>query len=155
MHDFPSRLASVIGEESVNSFARRVGCSEGVIRAYLRGSQSPGMKLLVRIAEISGASVEWLATGKERRERTAPPPKPVPHKEGSEDSLVKFCLMAPPSSIQDNPRWQELAALIDRAPLTAADTQTLLSDLHARAHQAVELAALRQKLEALQSKISL
>lgn len=64
LHNFPSRLASVIGEESVNSFARRVGCSEGVIRAYLRGSQSPRMKLLVRIADVGGVTVDWLATGR-------------------------------------------------------------------------------------------
>lgn len=64
LHNFPSRLASVIGEESVNSFARRVGCSEAVFRAYLHGRKLPGMKYLVRIAEVGGVTVDWLATGR-------------------------------------------------------------------------------------------
>ncbi|NJM00316.1 MAG: helix-turn-helix transcriptional regulator [Synechococcaceae cyanobacterium SM2_3_2] len=56
------RLRLVIGHESINHFAGRLGIPESTIRKYLMGSK-PGADRLRIIAEHTGASVDWLLTG--------------------------------------------------------------------------------------------
>lgn len=61
---FKDRLREAIGDESVRSFSKRCGISESVIRKYLAGSH-PILDKLPKLAEATGRSMEWLATGKE------------------------------------------------------------------------------------------
>ena len=58
----------------MSSFARRCGFSEGLIRAYLKGGKRPGMEHLAKIAQAASVSMDWLATGKEMRNRCAAAP---------------------------------------------------------------------------------
>lgn len=61
---FIDRLRSCIADEPVAAFARRCGFSEGLIRSYLKGEKKPGMDRLVRMAEVAGVTIDWLATGR-------------------------------------------------------------------------------------------
>lgn len=71
---FAQRLKDAIGERSVNSFAKKAGLSEGVLRQYLGGKSSPGLDNLLAISETAGVSLLWLATGQgSMREELAPP----------------------------------------------------------------------------------
>lgn len=63
VQDFGVRLADVIGDESVNSFAKRCGVSEGSIRNYLR-DKVPGADIALQIADTAGVSFEWLVSGR-------------------------------------------------------------------------------------------
>jgi len=60
---FPKRLKKAIGSESVNSFAKKCGVSESLLRKYTSGDSLPGTKALVAISEHSSTPIEWLATG--------------------------------------------------------------------------------------------
>ncbi|PSW21941.1 XRE family transcriptional regulator [Photobacterium sanctipauli] len=59
---FADRLKSLIGEESISGFARRVDISEALIRKYLKGSE-PSLTKANQIAMRANCSLEWLATG--------------------------------------------------------------------------------------------
>ncbi|WP_375748321.1 XRE family transcriptional regulator [Vibrio sp. HN007] len=59
---FAERLQSLIGQESISGFARRVDLSEGLIRKYLKGSE-PSLSKANQIAIKANCSLEWLATG--------------------------------------------------------------------------------------------
>lgn len=61
---FRNRLSYALKGESVRSFARKSGVSEGSLRKCLDGG---GITLenLLRISHASGESVQWLATGQE------------------------------------------------------------------------------------------
>ncbi|MGR5069133.1 MULTISPECIES: helix-turn-helix domain-containing protein [Vibrio] len=59
---FAERLATLIGQESISGFARRVDVSEALIRKYLRGSE-PSLTKANQIAMRANCSLEWLATG--------------------------------------------------------------------------------------------
>lgn len=62
---FVTRLRLLTTEySSVSEFARRCGFHESVIRSYLNDGKSPAMNRLVRIAEVCGVTIDWLATGK-------------------------------------------------------------------------------------------
>lgn len=80
MHEFSAegfgeRLRLVVGNESVNSFARRSGISEGSLRQYLAGSV-PGADKVVSIAVTGKVSIDWLlrGAGDMRGEEVAPVP---------------------------------------------------------------------------------
>ncbi|AQS38611.1 putative transcriptional regulator [Shewanella psychrophila] len=60
---FSERLVTLIGEESVRSFGRRVEISDGTLRKYLQHNTEPSLSRLVRIAHECGVTIEWLATG--------------------------------------------------------------------------------------------
>lgn len=60
---FKDRLREAIGDESGNSFAKRCGMSEAVIRAYLSGKTYPSLDRLATLAEKCEVSIEWLANG--------------------------------------------------------------------------------------------
>ncbi len=60
---FPERLKEVIGLQSLRSFSRTAGVSEGSLRQYLAGKHEPTRPALVGLARAGGVLVEWLATG--------------------------------------------------------------------------------------------
>ena len=61
---FPDRLTELIGEESLRSFGRMIGVSEGGLRKYLPpGTSKPTFDKLVAIARYKNVCLEWLATG--------------------------------------------------------------------------------------------
>ncbi|MFG1497450.1 helix-turn-helix transcriptional regulator [Saccharospirillum sp. HFRX-1] len=60
---FADRLRELIGTSSVSAFARRVDLGESLIRKYLKGSE-PTLSRANQIADITGCSLEWLATGR-------------------------------------------------------------------------------------------
>lgn len=64
------RLREVIGHESLASFGRRCGISEGGIRKYLNGA-SPSTENLVAMADVGNVNIEWLATGRGPKQRGA------------------------------------------------------------------------------------
>lgn len=134
MHDtdFPSRLRECIGEEPVAAFARRCGFSEGLLRAYLKAEKQPGMERLVRIADVAGVTLDWLATGRGPKRRTA---AQVP--------------VAPDISASPYARrWEKIMALVDGIEDEAARAAAL-EELFARAQSAAELAELRQAVKSL------
>lgn len=60
---FGERLKEAMNGMSNNAFAKQCGWSEKVIRNYLNGESYPSLDRLVTIANVSGRSVGWLATG--------------------------------------------------------------------------------------------
>lgn len=62
------RLREVIGDESLASFGRRCGISEGGIRKYLSGA-SPSTEKLISIADTANVNIEWLAAGRGPKRR--------------------------------------------------------------------------------------
>ncbi|WP_108125561.1 helix-turn-helix domain-containing protein [Saccharospirillum mangrovi] len=60
---FADRLRVLIGADSVSAFARRVELGESLIRKYLKGSE-PTLSRAQQIAELTGCSLEWLASGR-------------------------------------------------------------------------------------------
>ncbi|MDB2448824.1 helix-turn-helix domain-containing protein [bacterium] len=60
---FADRLRQLIGTDTVSGFARRVELGESLIRKYLKGSE-PTLSRARQIAEVTGCSMEWLATGR-------------------------------------------------------------------------------------------
>lgn len=66
---FPERLKELIGDESLRSFGKMVGISEGGLRKYLPpGTSKPTFDKLVAIARYKGVNLEWLATGEGPKE---------------------------------------------------------------------------------------
>ncbi|WP_421707958.1 LexA family transcriptional regulator [Algihabitans sp.] len=73
-HDpaFSGRIEQVIRlAGSVAELARKSGLSERVISKYRSGESDPSRRRLLALAEASGVSVEWLATGKTATGKTA------------------------------------------------------------------------------------
>ncbi|WP_426577146.1 helix-turn-helix domain-containing protein [Xenorhabdus stockiae] len=60
---FGERLKIAMNGMSNNSFAKQCGWSEKVIRNYLNGESYPSLDRLAVIANVSGCSIGWLATG--------------------------------------------------------------------------------------------
>ena len=59
---FSERLTQLMGDESLRSFSRKVGISDGTIRKYLDNSE-PTLTRLVSIAHACDVNIDWLATG--------------------------------------------------------------------------------------------
>lgn len=57
------RLHTIIGSESVASFARRSSVGESLLRKYLNGAL-PNSNNLVLLADAAGCHVDWLASGR-------------------------------------------------------------------------------------------
>jgi transcriptional regulator with XRE-family HTH domain len=47
-------------------FAREIGISQSQLSRYEKGASEIGAEVLLRIAQRTGKSMEWLLTGKER-----------------------------------------------------------------------------------------
>jgi len=65
---FEARLRELIGHDSANSFARRVGITESLLRKYLAGA-TPGIDKAEQIANATGVSLDWLVSERGSRER--------------------------------------------------------------------------------------
>lgn len=70
MDTFSSRLAELIGDQSISGFARKVDLSEALIRKYLNGSE-PSLSRANQIVQNANCSLEWLATGEGYQYRKA------------------------------------------------------------------------------------
>lgn len=77
---FAVRLRQVIDAYgSANSIARTIDRSEGAVRKWLRGESEPNVTDLRALCEQTHTSIEWLVTGRGRREaiptlQETPPP---------------------------------------------------------------------------------
>jgi len=60
---FATRLKAMIGKNPASRFARKCGLNEGTLRKYLTGEAIPGADKLLRIAQVTGVNLHWLATG--------------------------------------------------------------------------------------------
>ncbi|PHM49380.1 helix-turn-helix domain-containing protein [Xenorhabdus miraniensis] len=60
---FGERLRMAMNGMSNNAFAKQCGWSEKVIRNYLNGDTYPSLDRLAVIANVSGCSIGWLASG--------------------------------------------------------------------------------------------
>ncbi len=66
---FPERLKEAIGDNSIRSLAIKCNLDPKTLRNYLSGKQYPTLDRLAAIADASGKSINWLATG-ENKEST-------------------------------------------------------------------------------------
>lgn len=64
---FGERLKEAMNGESNLAFAKKCGVSDTTIRKYLRGDTYPDLDTLGVIAEVSGRSLAWLASGEDRQ----------------------------------------------------------------------------------------
>jgi transcriptional regulator with XRE-family HTH domain len=62
---FKGRLKEAMGGESNRSFAVKCDISEMTLRRYLLGDTYPPLDTLEKIAEVSGRSLAWLASGED------------------------------------------------------------------------------------------
>jgi Predicted transcriptional regulator len=63
VQNFKQRLAEVMQDNSIASFAKKCDMSETVIRDYLSGKTYPSLNRLALIAEKCGVTYTWLASG--------------------------------------------------------------------------------------------
>ncbi|MER5002147.1 helix-turn-helix domain-containing protein [Providencia stuartii] len=61
---FKVRLQTLIGKNSIRSFASECGISDATLRKYLSGQSLPGIDKVEAIVKYTGCSLEWLVTGK-------------------------------------------------------------------------------------------
>lgn len=68
--NFSERMRT-IGQNSFrgnySEFARAVGVAQASLSRWVKGEADPSRSNLVKIAEVTGVDLEWLATGKERK----------------------------------------------------------------------------------------
>ena len=57
---FSSRLKTLIGDESVSSFARKAGLKQASVDRYVRGVHAPNAEAICTIATRFGVSADWL-----------------------------------------------------------------------------------------------
>jgi transcriptional regulator with XRE-family HTH domain len=66
---FAARLRSVVeAHGSANGIAKAIDRSEGAVRKWLRGESEPNVTDLRSLCEETHTSIEWLVTGRGRRE---------------------------------------------------------------------------------------
>lgn len=63
------KVAEVVGGK--RELSRRTAIPESQLYRYIRGANTPGVDVIVRLAEAGGVSLEWLASG--RGVMAAPP----------------------------------------------------------------------------------
>lgn len=61
--DWPQRLKECRGGVSQGEFAAKLGVSRSAYVEYEKGSRSPNLETLIRLVEVTGRSLDWLATG--------------------------------------------------------------------------------------------
>ncbi|MEX9786760.1 MULTISPECIES: helix-turn-helix domain-containing protein [Providencia] len=74
---FKGRLNTLIGKNSIRSFASECNISDATIRKYLSGQSLPGIDKVEAIVKYTGCSLEWLVTGK-GTQQPAPPNNVTP-----------------------------------------------------------------------------
>lgn len=137
--ELKDRIRQIVGNEPVAAFARRCGFSETLVRKYLRGSV-PSSDNLAKMADVSGVTVDWLATG--RGVRTRSELLALQRQRGPEGLL--------PSDHPHAKRWAKLIALVEQ--IDEPDRRdAMLAELFARAQEAADIAALRQEVAALRA----
>ena len=57
---FSSRIKQLIGDRSVNAFARTIGMNQAAIDRYAKGLREPNAEALRMIAAKCGVSADWL-----------------------------------------------------------------------------------------------
>jgi hypothetical protein len=76
---FAARLRQVIDAYgSANSIAKAIERSEGAVRKWLRGESEPNVTDLRAICDKTHTSIEWLVTGRGRREAVQLLENPAP-----------------------------------------------------------------------------
>ncbi|OOR96760.1 transcriptional regulator [Canicola haemoglobinophilus] len=69
--NFPERIDFVINKlNGPSEFARQTGVTLSTIARWRKGEAEPSRPNLVRIAEATGVSIQWLATGEEEPKKT-------------------------------------------------------------------------------------
>lgn len=58
-------------KDNYSEFARAVGVAQASLSRWVKGEADPSRSNLVKIAEVSNVSIEWLATGKESQPQTS------------------------------------------------------------------------------------
>lgn len=60
---FTKRLKDSIGTDSLRSFAKKAGISDGALRKYLAGKSEATRPVLISLAKVAGVNLAWLLTG--------------------------------------------------------------------------------------------
>jgi hypothetical protein len=105
---FALRLRQVIDAYgSANSIAKVIERSEGAVRKWLRGESEPNVTDLRTLCERTHTSIEWLVTGRGRREASPDPtesgaqsPATEPHPPTLSYSLLEAIMDAVESEIR-------------------------------------------------------
>lgn len=63
-HDFGRRLKEAFDNATNGTIAEKIGVGEGTVGFYVRG-RVPDADILIKIANATGRSIDWLLTGKE------------------------------------------------------------------------------------------
>jgi hypothetical protein len=126
---FAARLRQVVDTYgSANSMAKTIDRSEGAVRKWLRGESEPNVTDLRALCEETQTSIEWLVTGRGRREaggvalQEAPPP---PYQNTTHKPL-KLALLEEIMELLDS------AIRIEKLELSATKRSMLFSTLYDR-----------------------
>ncbi len=90
MSKFTSNLNTIVRKGEILNFSRKCGISEGTIRGYLKGTSSPNVENLLKIATAGHVSAAWLI-GEEQQSK---PKKSatIIHAEFSNPSMQEMAL---------------------------------------------------------------
>jgi phage repressor protein C with HTH and peptisase S24 domain len=70
--NFPDRLREAIGDKTVRTFSKLSGISHTALNSYINNQTYPSLDKLALIADASGRSIEWLASGEIPDSRMVP-----------------------------------------------------------------------------------
>jgi hypothetical protein len=92
---FAGRLRQVVDAYgSANSIAKAIERSEGAVRKWLRSESEPNVTDLRAICEQTHTSIEWLVTGRGRREAVQLLEAPAPdYKSETSESPLNYALL--------------------------------------------------------------
>jgi phage repressor protein C with HTH and peptisase S24 domain len=96
---FKDRLATAIGGESVNSFAKRCEVSEGTVRNCLKGGM-PGADIALRMADAAAVNLLWLISGRGVKEASALSGLSARHDQPLDDAMLANMIMVPRFDVQ-------------------------------------------------------
>lgn len=107
------RIAFESAGMNQNQFARAIGGTWSNVYRWVKGESLPSLESYVRIAIVTGRSLDWLVFGQERRS------VPVPCQE-----LQRWLVEQAPSDLSPQER-RELASMAFEAPHPGESTYTL------------------------------
>ena len=113
----------------------------GVLKKYEQGVNVPGGEALAALAR-TGVNVNWLLTGEGAMRQAATDPAPKAQETASERHSY---------GVDEHPqarRWAAIVQLVD-AIEDPTRREALLAEIHARAQDAAELAALKRTVQKL------
>lgn len=99
------RIRQLIGTRTVRMAAREWGLSFSTLNNYLTRGTEPSLNVAIKIANVEGVSVEWLATGEH-------PPTDRPRK-GAATSTSKRDEMSPPQEAESM-AWNVILNALDK-----------------------------------------